>query len=241
MSNHLQKYKIYYSSYGYVKIDNELYEKNDILPFQAVSGALSGHIKKSNLFSFINVKLKTLYGIRKLYTFSLKPDDKIGLLIKLLKEEEDNDSSLKEKMNQNQTYRLISSKGSLRELNQFSCLYEEKISQDQIIIIAPNHPNKFADKNHGNGITIESGNIAHKTMGDEVQLAFADKGYNRDTSYTEFILETEPYEKSIIIGVSLSREDYNINDITKFWGYVLSDANKISNDTQKEYGKICRL
>ena len=106
-------------------------------------------------------------------------------------------------MNVNQTYRLISSKGCLRELNQFSCFYEEKISQDQIIIIAPNHPNKFAEKNHGNGITIESGNIAHKTMGDKIQLALSDKGYNRDTSYTEFILETEPYDKSIIIGVSL--------------------------------------
>ena len=231
MSNNLQKFKIYYSSYGYVKIDTDLYEKNDILPFQSVSGALSGHIKKTNLLSSINVKLKTLYGKRKLYTFSLKPDDKIGLLIKLLKKEEDNDSSLKEKMNVNQTYRLISSKGCLRELNQFSCLHEEKISQDQIIIIAPNHPNKFAEKNHGNGITIESGNIAHKTMGDEIQLALSDKGYNRDTSYTEFILETEPYDKSNIIGVSLSREDYNMNDVTNFWGYVLFDANKISSDT----------
>lgn len=32
-----------------------------------------------------------------------------------------------------------------------------------------------------------------------------------------------------------------MNDVTNFWGYVLSDANKISSDTQKEYGKICKL
>ena len=69
-------------------------------------------------------------------------------------------------------------------------------------------------------------------MGDEIQLALSDKGYNRDISYTEFILETEPYDKSIIIGVSLSREDYNMNDVSNFWGYVLSDANKISSDTK---------
>ena len=59
MSINLQKFKIYYSSYGYVKIDTELFDKSDILPFQTVSGVLSS----------INVKLKTLYGIRKLYTF----------------------------------------------------------------------------------------------------------------------------------------------------------------------------
>lgn len=68
-------------------------------------------------------------------------------------------------------------------------------------------------------------------MGDEIQLALSDKGYNRDTSYTKFILETEPDEKGIIIGVSLPREDYNLIDVTRFWGYVLSDANRLSNDT----------
>ena len=32
-----------------------------------------------------------------------------------------------------------------------------------------------------------------------------------------------------------------MNDVSNFWGYVLSDANKISSDKQKEYGKICKL
>ena len=47
-----------------------------------------------------------------------------------------------------------------------------------------------------------------------------------EISHTEFILETEPDERGIIIGVSLARDDYGLDEITKFWGYILSDAVK---------------
>ena len=100
---------------------------------------------------------------------------------------------------------------------------------------------RFSDKHHGDQITIENGNRAHKPNGDDIQLALIDKGYSRDISYTEFILETEPDERGIIIGVSLARDDYGLDEITKFWGYILSDARKVSNDTQKDYGRVCKL
>lgn len=241
MSNNLQKFSIFYSKYGYVKIDSSLYDKNNILPFETVSESLKGQINKAHLFSEITIKLKTLYGLRKQYTFTVKPEDKLNTLLTNLQKEEEKDKSLPEILNKKQTYRLISSKGALRELNMFRKVYEEKISMNQIIIIAPNHPLKFSDQCHGDQISIECGNVAYKSGGDDLQLALIDKGYNRDSSYTEFVLETEPDQKGIIIGVSLAREDYYLNDITRFWGYILSDANKIANDTQKEYGKICKL
>lgn len=241
MSNKLQKLSIFYSNYGYVKIDSSLYDKNNILPFEAVSGSLKGQINKAHLFSEVTIKLKTLYGSRKQYSFTVKPEDKLNTLLTKLQKEEENDKSLSETLNKEKTYRLISSKGTLRELNIFRKVYEEKVIMNQILIIAPNHPLKFSERYHGDQISIECGNVAYKSCGDDLQLALIDKGYNKDSSYTEFVLETEPDQKGIIIGVSLAREDYYLNDITKFWGYILSDANKIANDTQKEYGKICKL
>ena len=241
ISNTNTKYKILYSSYGYVKVDESLLSTNTIVPFLQISSQLTGTINKNSLSSEIPIRIKTLYGSRKEYTFTLSPEDKIGLLIKEIQKAEDKDKDIKEKMNKSQSYRIISTKGLLKELNLFSKVYEEKLSMNQLLILAPNHPMKFSDKHHGDQIAIEHGNIAHKSSGDDLQLALIDKGYYRDVSYTEFILETEPDERGIIIGVSLARDDYGLDEITKFWGYILSDGCKVSNDTQKDYGKVCKL
>ena len=45
--------------------------------------------------------------------FNLKPEDKIGKVIKEIQNEENNDKSTKEKINKSQSYRLISTKGML--------------------------------------------------------------------------------------------------------------------------------
>ena len=241
ISNSTSQYKILYSNYGYVKVDESLLSTNAIIPFEQISSQITGTINKTSLYSEIPIRIKTLYGNRKEYMFNLKPEDKIGKVIKEIQNEENNDKSTKEKINKSQSYRLISTKGMLKELNLFSKVYEEKLSMNQLLIMAPNHPMRFSDKHHGDQITIENGNRAHKPNGDDIQLALIDKGYSRDISYTEFILETEPDERGIIIGVSLARDDYGLDEITKFWGYILSDARKVSNDTQKDYGRVCKL
>ncbi len=46
----------------------------------------------------IPIKIKTLYGNRKEYMFNLKPEDKIGKVIKEIQNEENNDKSTKEKI-----------------------------------------------------------------------------------------------------------------------------------------------
>ena len=247
--------KIIYSPYGYILINNEDYENPDkkIIKFTGITkdktyqNPLYGTINKQSLLEKINVRLKTLYGKRQIYTFEIKPEEKINILLKeLIKKEEDeknnnnsNDNNIKFK--KSKTFRIISSKGIIKELNLSKKFYEEKIQNNQLLILAPNHPIHFSEISHGNQITIENNIYANKSYGDDAQIALIDKGYNFGISYTEFILETEPDERSIVIGVSIKRNDYFLNEMNNFWGFVLSDAKKISNDTQKDYGKICQI
>lgn len=96
---------------------------------------------------------------------------------------------------------------------------------------------KFSDTNKSVNVFLESkGEVAFKLGDDEVQLVLSDKFYNFGKKYIEFILETESYESSIIIGLSLKRSDYNLylNDPLNFWGFILSECKKISyNQTNK--------
>jgi hypothetical protein len=67
-------------------------------------------------------------------------------------------------------------------------------------------------------------------------------------NYCEITLDTEPYERSVIVGVSLKRTDFNLNpnDMRGYWGFVLSDCKKVSNNAQgkvelTEYGDVCKI
>ena len=250
-SKRFQGNKIIYSPYGYISINKEDYEnpEKSIINFCGITKEKSyqnpifGTISKKSLLLKINVRLKTLYGKRLIHTFEINPEEKISILLKLLitKEEKENNNDEKTKFNKSKTFRIISSKGLIRELNLSKKFYEEKIIDNQLLILAPNHPIHFSEIYHGNQITIENNIYANKSYGDDAQIALIDKGYNYGISFTEFILETEPDERSIVIGISLKRNDYFLNEMNNFWGFVLSDAKKISNDTQKDYGKICQI
>ena len=247
--------KIIYSPYGYILINKEEYENPDnktikfsgIIKDKSYQNPLFGTINKQSLLEKINVRLKTLYGKREIYTFEIKPEEKINILLKELISKEENNkknnnsNDKNTKFNKSKTFRIISSKGLIRELNLSKKFYEEKIFNNQLLILAPNHPIHFSEVFHGNQITIENNIYANKSYGDDAQIALIDKGYNYGISFTEFILETEPDERSIVIGISLKRNDYFLNEMNNFWGFVLSDAKKISNDTQKDYGKICQI
>lgn len=67
--------------------------------------------------------------------------------------------------------------------------------------------------------------MALKEYGDNHVFAMADKSFNSGRHYIEFTLESEPDEKNIIIGISLSRTDmnFNISEAKNFWGYILSE------------------
>ena len=244
--------KIIYSPYGYILINKEDYDNPEkkIINFTGINkeklyqNPLLGSISKKHLKEKINIRLKTLYGKRTIYTFEINPEDKINIILKKLISIEENDKLTEEKsqkFNKSKSFRIISSKGLIKELNLSKKFYEEKIIDNQLLILAPNHPIHFNEISHGNQITIENNIYANKSYGDDAQIALIDKGFNYGISYTEFILETEPDERSIIIGISIKRKDYFLNEMNNFWGFILSDAKKISNDTQKDYGKICQI
>ena len=244
--------KIIYSPYGYILINKEDYDNPEkkIINFKGINkeksyqNPLFGSINKTNLKEKINIRLKTLYGKRSIYIFEINPEDKINIILKQLILKEENEKLTEEKsqkFNKSKAFRIISSKGLIKELNLSKKFYEEKIIDNQLLILAPNHPIHFNETSHGNQITIENNIYANKSYGDDAQIALIDKGFNYGISYTEFLLETEPDERSIVIGISIKRKDYFLNEMNNFWGFVLSDAKKISNDIQKDYGKICQI
>ena len=231
--------QIFFSACGYIQVDSEQYQKNQLIPFTSIDNTMTGTINKNSLMSTITVRLKTLYGNRKIHTINLSVNDPVSTIFKLFKKQEDA-SNDKTKFNSN-LYRIISSKGQIKELHLSKKIYEEKIENNQLLILAPTTPSKFSDVNHGNQISIEGGTLVNKVSGDDLQLALIDKGYSRDTSYTEFILETEPDERGILVGISLKRNDFYLDSVVDFWGYILSDALKISSSVQSAYGKACKM
>jgi hypothetical protein len=141
------------------------------------------------------------------------------------------------------------SNGKLRELSIYKSYREEGIWDDTIIILLPVNPINFSDIAKGHLIYLENNNrTAIKQGGDEHQIVLAEQGYAIGKNYCEIILDTEPYERSVIVGVSLKRNDFNLNpnDVKGFWGFVLSDCKKVTNNTQgkvelTEYGDVCKM
>lgn len=168
--------------------------------------------------------MKTLYGDRKLHTFSVKIDEQISTLINLLINEESTEQDEKKKWNKNKQYRIISTLGSIRELVPFKTFFEENIKNGQTLIIAVPLKLSFSETQRGHGIVIQNKTTALKQSGDELQYVICNKGYSSGTNYCEFILEAEPDERNILIGVTLARSDFYFSSECKgFWGYVLSE------------------
>jgi len=258
-NNQENQLKIYYSNYGYIQINQKDYLNNEIslIDFTQVpynknnkninnNSLLIGKINKNSIFPKITIRIKTLYDTREIYKIELEPEDKISLIFQKIIEIEKNNNNKKEKFdfkNYNNSYRIISAKGQIIQLNIYKKIYEENIYNNQLLILSKNPPIHFSEINHGNQIIIENNIYANKIYGEDEQIALINKGYNNGISYTEFILETEPDEKSIIIGVCLKRSNnnYYLNNMNNFWGYILSDAKKICMDYCKDYGKICKI
>ena len=105
-----KEYKIFYSPYGYVKIERTEIEKNDSLakfiqfhpaPFKP-ENCFVGTIYKPNLIKEINIKIKTFYNQRACYTIE-KIDilSTLQLAIQRMFEQEKKDKEKKAKENNN--------------------------------------------------------------------------------------------------------------------------------------------
>ena len=107
----------------------------------------------------------------------------------------------------------------------------------------------FHESYLGPNILLENNSsTAIKSGSDDLQLVFADCSFKSGKHYVEFIFETEPAERSILIGVSLSRSDYyfNLGDPRSFWGFIPSECIKIGYNEKnilekKEYGTNCNI
>lgn len=198
------------------------------------------------------MNLKTFYGDRRVHKFEVNINDKISDIIQKLCIEEDilfREMKDAKKWNFLNQYRLYSTMGRLREINPAKSYKEELINEDYYIMLLPASNLDLSDLNRGNLILLESNNkVALKQGGDEHQMALTEQGYSFGRIYCEVILETEPYEKSVIIGISQKRTDFNLNpnDVKGFWGFVLSDCKKVSNNASGkvdliEYGDVCKI
>lgn len=220
---------ILYSEYGYIEVYKEDFESSDVSLIDILNREknMSGKIKKSNLKKEIQVNIKTLYGDRRLYSYCIKIDDKISTLIKYLIEDEEknNEKNGGKRWNKNYQYRLVTTNGTIRELKLYNSFYQENIKNNQTLILAPPEKLNFSEVQHGPGISIRNScSTAYKLNGDEHQYAIANKGYSSGLHYCEFILETEPVERNIMIGVTLQINDYYFSDDSKnFWGYIPSE------------------
>jgi hypothetical protein len=197
----------------------------------------------------IRVKLKTFYGRRSTFHLEMSINDKLSDMIPKICIEEDSISPTDKKFNYANQYRLVSSRGRIKELNSTRTFAEEGINDNEALIMINPVSLSFSDIYKGHLIYLDSKNkAALKQGGDEPQFVLADHGYSCGKNYCEFILETEPYERSVIIGVTLKRSEYSLSssDIKGFWGYVLSDGKKVQNSTSNklemiEYGDITKI
>lgn len=232
----------FFSEYGYVKVRREEYEnkKNEFVHITNLRNDLIGTIKKSSLSNAIKVNLKTLYGERVLHSFNVNINEKLSVLVERLLIEAEKlksdklyektekieklDRKDKKRWQKNYQYRIISSIGSIKELDTHKSFIELGIKDGQTLVLADPEKIYFSEYHHGLGITLESNNSsAYKLTGDEQQYAFINKGFSSGRWYFEFLLETEPDEQSIILGVSLARKDYYFTtDCKNFWGFVPS-------------------
>jgi hypothetical protein len=205
------------------------------------------------------VQVKTFHGDRRTFRFEVKINEKLCDLIPKICMEEDkifSDSSIRDpnsikgkKLNYANQYRMFSSLGFVKELNILKTFREEEIKTETTILILDPVRLNFSEINRGSMIYLQNKNlIASKQGGDEHQIVLTEQGYSISKHYCEFVLLTEPYERSVIIGLSLKRSDFNINsnDMKGFYGFILSECKKVSQGSNNkvelvEYGDLTKM
>jgi hypothetical protein len=196
------------------------------------------------------VRIKTFYGDRNTYRVSVNISEKIfDLIPKICIEEDKTSVDDKKKWNYANQFRLVSTSGYLHEVNPLKTFVEEEIKENQLLILLASLDVCFNEFTKGPSVLLESRNkVANKLGADEHQFAMSSLGYSSGKHYCEFLLETEPYEKSVIIGVSLKRVDFylNPNDSKGLYAFVLSECKKMSSNSSNkvemvEYGDITKM
>ena len=141
-------------------------------------------------------------------------------------------------------YRIFSCHKQIHELNPTRNLIENDIQDNEILLYLPAKQLSFSEYAKGFSIIVsQEGKIASKINTDEHQYVYGNMGYSFGKHYFEINLLTEPIAKSVIVGLATKKNQKDIfsYEASSFYGYVLSDMQKISvvNEKQekKDYNK----
>ena len=254
-----KKYKIIYSSYGYLNIleddlNNNLLDIYNFIQYKNsknVKNLLKGSIFKDNIKYDINIKVKYFHSKRQLVNYDyINILSKINILIEKLFLNED-PKLLPKKFTKNSQYRLYSCKTGLRELNTGQTFVENNIHNNETLIYFPETPLTFSISMRGKSIEVsQMGKTAFKINTDDPQYVLGTGGYTGGRHYFEIKLMTDPMIRSIVVGLCIKKNEKNIfsNEMIKFYGYILSDMKKVEiefgNGTEEKmsnYGEICSI
>lgn len=144
---------------------------------------------------------------------------------------------------------IATNKNKIREINILKTILEEELLENQILLILPEKELYFSEINLGTNMFLDNNNsTAFKIGTDDHQMILANNSFKTGRRYFEFSFETEPAERSVILGVCLSRNDYyfSYNDPKGFWGFVPSECKKIGYNEKgvyekTEFGAACKI
>ena len=145
---------------------------------------------------------------------------------------ENSDKEFEEEMiTEHSQYRIFSCHKQIHELNPIRNIFENDILDNELLLYLPIKKLSFSEYAKGYSIIVsQEGKIASKINTDEPQYILGNIGYSFGKHYFEVNLLTEPIAKSVIIGLATKKNpnDMFVNDVNNFYGYILSDNQKLS-------------
>ena len=260
-----KEFKIFYSAYGYIKIDKSEIDKNEaIVPFIQyrpapfrIEDCIKGTISTLNCIKEINIQIKTFYNERAIHVINnIDIYSTLQLVVQRMfqqenkgKEKEDKDKNAndndkkadEERITEQTQYRIFSCHKNIHELNPTRNIFENEIQDNEILLYLPIKKLSFSEYMKGYSVILsEEGKIASKINTDDPQYVLGNNPYSFGRHYFEVNLLTEPIAKSVIIGLATKRNpaDMYVNDVNNFYGYILSDMQKISYVNGKQEKKL---
>lgn len=220
----------FYTTYGYIEINHSDYinQQNNVFKFTTKKKHLEGSVHRSSLKNTITIYLKTFHGNRNKYTFSLDINESISHIVSLLHNEESTLAPEKA-WGKGTQYRLYSLIPKLREINPLNSFIKENIRDKETIIILPQVKMLFNEIIKGPAISVSREGKVATIQRDGLQYVFGAIPLSFGKHYFEIVLLTEPFGRSVIVGVCSKRENANYNYYelkNNFYGYILSDLKK---------------
>ncbi len=271
-----KEFQIFYSAYGYIKIDKSEIEQNKaVVPFIQyrpapfrIEDCIKGTISTLNCIKEKNIQIKTLYNERAIHVINnIDIFSTLQLVVQRMFQQEnkgkekedkninvndndkkaddndknDNNNKIKEKkeldyeeerITEQSQYRIFSCHKKIHELNPTRNLIENEIQNNELLLYLPIKKLSFSEYMKGYSVVLsQEGKIASKINTDDPQYVLGNIPYSFGKHYFEVNLLTEPIAKSVIIGLATKKNPANLytNDVHNFYGYILSDMQKISS------------